>query len=239
MDALTDRMKIGLIGLGPYAGTGFMSSSLARALAERGGYHPAVLELGKGGLFDGLGMDRHFADRQFFYYHQAVLQDKSIRGRCNDWNGVNWVLLPEGENGSRLDLFRKLRLINNAAGDIIICRLSGVEGEDLWRLLCEMDRILMLIDPLPSKMLPEYEFLCALRVSELPVIYVINKYNGGIYRRELLDYLKLKKLLFIPSVNQESIYGAEYTCRVVYDMPNARKQLEKPFEALIKEIFAL
>lgn len=239
MDALVDRMKIGIVGLGPGAGTGFLATSLAKAMTEEADYYPAVLELGYGGLFDCLGMDKRFSDRQFFSFHKAVSQDKSIRGRSNDLDGVNWVLVPTGESSQPVDLIRKLRLINNVKGNVVLCRLSGLPEEELWRVLWEMDRVLVVIDPLPSRMLAAYEFLCALRISELPIIYVVNKWNRGINRRELLNYLKLRKLIFMPLVDPEAVYGAEYTCRAVYDMPVAKKQLKALLKALISEIITI
>lgn len=240
MEALIDRLKIGIIGLSTGAGSGFLATSIARALVDQQiGYHPAVLELGNGGLFDSLGMDKLFYNKNFFSFHQAVACDKSIRGRRNELDGINWALLPSGENAGFLDLYRKIRLLNNVSGDVILCRLSGVEGEDLWRLMWEMDRVLVVIDPLPSKMLNGYNFLCKLRVSELSALYVVNKYNKGVNRRELLDYIKLKGVSFLPMVDQVAIYGAEYNCRTVYDMPIAKKVMIRPINTLIKNIFTI
>jgi hypothetical protein len=236
---LIDRMKIGIVGLAPNAGAGFIATSLARVLVEQRNCHPAVLELGHGGLYDCLGMDKRFSGRQYFSFHNAVLQDKSIRGRENELDGVNWMLLPPEESASSIELARKLRLLHTAMGDVILCQLGGLSGEELWSLLWEMDKVLVIIDPLPSRMLAGYKLLCSLRISELPIIYIINKYNAGVNRRELLDFLKLKKLTFLPLVEQEAVYAAEYTCRVVYDMANARKQLEKPLKELLMDIFAV
>ncbi|MGI6727389.1 MAG: hypothetical protein ACOX4P_02355 [Anaerovoracaceae bacterium] len=234
-----ERIKIGIIGLGVGAGTGFITTCLAGELAEQGNYYPAVIELGSGGLYDSLGMDKHFSGRKFFPFHRKVVQDKSIWGRSNQLNGINWLLVPTEEDLISLDLYQKLRLVNNAQGDFILCRLNGLLGEELWRLLWEMDRVLVVIDPLPSKMIESYELLCALKVSELPIIYIVNKFNPGVNRKELLNYLKLKKLMFFPMIDQREIYGAEYMCKAIYDMPDAKKQLKKPVEDLIKEIFVI
>lgn len=238
MDKFIDRVKIGIVGMGHGAGTGFMAICLARALVKLRNCHPAVVELGQGGLFDCLGMDKHFSEQQYFSFHKAVKQDRSIRCRSNEVDGVNWMLIPPGETdySQDLDSYRKLRLVNNGLGDVIICRLKGLEGEELWRLLWEMDRVLVVIDPLPSRMLAGYEFLCSLRVCELPITYIINKYNKGVNRKELLDYLRLKKLIYLPLVEQEAVYAGEYICRPVYDIPVVEKQLKKPMKDLIEEI---
>jgi hypothetical protein len=236
MDVLIDRTKIGVVGLGTGAGTGFVSTCLGRAMADGGDFHPAVIELGRGGLYDSLGMDKRFAGKQFFPFCKAVSQEQSIRGKSNGQDGVNWMLLPPGESCSSLDLYRKLRLINNALGDMVICRLAGLEGEHLWRLLWEMDRVLVVIDPLPSSLMAAHDFLCELRVSGLPLTYIINKYNGGVNRRELMDFLKIKQISFLPMVEPEEVYRAEYTCHTVYDMPLAKGKLKRPLDNLINDI---
>ncbi len=233
MYAANDRMRVGVIGTGSGAGTGFVIASLARHLYKYDGLRPAVLELGKGGLYDSLGMDRHFAGRTFFLFHKAVSENKSIRGRRNEYLGVNWMLTPaSGEDQPFLDIFQKLRLVNHASGDVILCRMSGVGETYIWPLLREMDKILIIIDPLPSKMLEGYQFLCRLRVKNLPLIYVINRYNNGVNRKEMLDFLSLDNLFYLPALPSKDIYGAEYSCRCVLDMPSAAKELKKPLENL-------
>lgn len=237
MDATKDRMKIGIVGLTCEAGTGFLSSALARYLALRG-EKITVLELGKSGLYDALGMDRHFAGRQFFSFHEAVAVDKSIRGRRNDHLGINWMLIPTGSRVTpELDLNRKIRLIYHSYGDVILCRLSGMPEQDLWPLLREMDRIVVMVDPLPSRMLAGYPLLCRLRVSDLPLVYLVNRFNDGVGRKEMLDFLALKHLYYLPAIEAREIYGAEYGCRNIFDMPKVAELLRKPLGDLVQEIF--
>ena len=73
-------------------GNRILVASLAKALVDQG-YFPAVLELGKGGLFDSLGMDKLFAGR-IFSFHNAAANDRSIRGRRNELGGINWLSFP-------------------------------------------------------------------------------------------------------------------------------------------------
>lgn len=238
MYAANDRMRVGVIGTGSGAGTGFVIASLARHLYEHAGLKPSVLELGKGGLYDSLGMDKHFAGRTFFSFHKAASENRSIRGRRNDYLGVNWMLANASSGGLPfLDIFQKLRLVNHAAGDIILCRLSGVGETYIWPLLKEMDKILIIIDPLPSKMLEGYQFLCKLRVKNLPLIYVVNRYNDGVNRREMVNFLSLCKLIYLPALPAKEIYKAEYLCRCAFDMPLAAKALDKPLKDLTAALF--
>ena len=239
MSARIDRYKIGVLGLAPGAGAGFISVFLARELAETGVYHPAVLETGGHGLYDILAMDKHFAGREYFRFFDAVTNGKSIRGKTNELYGVNWILRSPEESGAKTDLLEVIRMMNHASGDMIICKISCIRDEDLWKLLADMDKVLVVIDPLPSKMLAGYKLLCKLRTSGLPVVYTVNKMNGGVSRMELRSYLKLKNLLCFPMLDQEIVYGAEYSCRPAYDMPLVKSVVKRPLEGLLRELFAI
>lgn len=231
-----DRMKIGILGLVPGAGTGFLTVCLARAMALSGFYRPAVIELGKGSLYDELGLTKRLTGREFFNFHRAVIKDQSIRGMQNEVDGVNWMVLPPGEHFESEELYRKVRLINHGLGDSILCRFAGVKEEHLWKILWEMDRVIVVIDPLPSRLVAGYPLLSQLKSSELPITYVVNKYNGGVDRKQLLDFIKVKHLLYVPMVPAETIYSAEYTCQPAFDVPEAHKILEQPIWQLIDEI---
>lgn len=231
MDQRIDRMRVGVLGLTPGAGAGFLCSNLARAAILERDLRPAVLELGSGGLYDSLAMDKRLPAGRYFSFHHTVAADRSIRGRSNLVDGVNWMLVDGKE--PELDLFRRLRLVHNAEGEMVFCRLSGVPEAELWKLLPEMDRILVVIDPLPSAMLAGYEKLCELRTEGTPITYIVNKYNDGVDRRELLQFLNVSKPIYVPMVAPEAVYGAEYACRTVYDMAQAKKLLQTPFKEIL------
>jgi hypothetical protein len=86
-------------------------------------------------------------------------------------------------------------------------------------------------------LLSGHKFLCSLRTSNLPLIYVVNKMNGGVSRKDLLDYLKIKKLHFIPLIEPELVYSAEYSCKFLYDLPRVNSVIRHPLESIVKDIF--
>lgn len=230
-------MKIGVIGLVPGAGAGFVSSCLAGACAETGICHPAVLELGEGGLYDALALDKHFAGRDYFLFFKALNEDKSIHGRSNMLYDVNWMLRSPEEHGISLSLMKTIRMSNHALGDMILCKVKGVREEDLWKLLWDMDRLLVIIDPLPSKLLAGHKLLCALRTSGLPIIYAVNKMNPGVSRKELQSYLKLRTIHYLPLIDPAIVYSAEYSCRFLYHLTPIKSKMNDPVRNLLQDIF--
>jgi hypothetical protein len=234
---LPDRLKIGITGISSGAGASFLAGCLARYLANTGKHNPAVIESERASLFDSYGMDKRFAGRSYHQIYRALEENRSIRGACNMDEGINWILRSPGEEKIRLSFEQKLRLCSQAVCDTALCDLSGEEKD--FQLLQSMDQIIVIIDPMPSKMLQGYHILNKLKTIEeknSPVIYVINKMNRGVNRRQMLDYLKLKKPVFLPLINPESIYNAEYNCKIPYSVGEVRRILQPALEEVVSRL---
>ena len=68
--------------------------------------------------------------------------------------------------------------------------------------------------------------------KEASVIYVINKFNKGVNRRQMVDYLNIKKPVIMPLVKTELIYTAEYNCKIPYSLNEAKNILQKPLSEI-------
>ena len=230
-----DKLKIGVIGIAGGSGASFLSGCLARYLANTGKHLPTVIELGTGILFDSFGMDRRFAGRPYFQFFKALDENRSIRGERNLDEGINWILITPEEEELSLSFEQKMRLVCNAKGDILICDFSGGVEADL-QLLQSMDQIIVVIDPLPSRMLKGYDLLCrlkALELKQLEMLYVINKFNRGVNRGQMADFLNLKNPVFIPMIHTESIYTAEYNCKIPYTLSEVKKVMKEPMRQIV------
>lgn len=233
-----EKLRIGIVGISANAGASFLAGCMARYLANTGKHSPAVVELGSGSFYDAYGMDKRFAGRAFFHFYKALEENKSIRGVRNMDEGINWIVRSPGEWSIRLSFEQKLRLVNHAKGDVIFCDLSG-EGDLSSELLLSMDQIVAVVDPLPSGMLEGYGRLCSLKALETggrEIVYVINKFNRGVNKRQMLDFLNVKKPVMIPLINPESIYTAEYNCKIPYALSEAREILRKPLSEIVCQL---
>lgn len=238
--SVQEKLKIGIVGISDYAGTSFLAGCLARYLANTGKHKPAVIEFGKGTLFDSYGMDKRFAGRSYVQFYNSVSQNKSIRGLQNMDEGINWMLRSPDEQNIKLTFEQKLRLINHSRGDAILCDFSGNQDYDsqLSQLLLSMDQIIAVIDPMPSKMLAGHHLLCSIKDMEQnirgagTVIYIINKFNEGVNRRQMLSYLRIRKPVILPLVRADLIYTAEYNCKIPYSLSEAKSMLQKPLSEI-------
>lgn len=234
-----DKLKIGIVNISEGAGAGFFTGCLACYLANTMKHRPAVAELEGGGLFDRFGMDKRFAGRSWFRFYQAMEEKHAVRRMKNLDEGINWILRGPGEEAIRLTFEQKVRLSEQAVGDIVLCDLSGREETD-YEIISVMDQIIVLIDPLPSAMMKGYQKLCKIRAMEesgKEHIYVINKMNRGVNKHQMLDFLDLSQAVFLPHIDAESIYTAEYNCKVPYSLREVKKAMQEPMNTIVTSLF--
>jgi hypothetical protein len=229
-----DKLKVGIVGISAGAGVSFLAGCLARYLANTGIHSPAVIELGGGSLYDSFGMDKRFAGRTWFGFYKALAEGRSIRGVRNMDEGINWILKAPEEGKISLAFEQKLRLISHAKGDVILCDLSGEEKPD-FELMRSLDQLIAVVDPMPSKMLEGHQNLCNIKMLDTEkkgMIFVINKMNRGVNRRQMLDFLKIRKPVILPLVSPESVYTAEYNCKIPYTLAEVKNTLRGPMEEI-------
>lgn len=235
-----ERKKIGIMGMGPGAGATFVAVSLAAEAARICGKAVAFAELvtyysGKPLTYEMLGMDKRFKMRSFDSFYSELNRGRYIRKLRNMDQMVNWALAvpSDMQNGIVLSAADESRLVNNIYGDIIICDLGGRFNE---KRIHEMDIVICVVDPLPSRLIANHDMYACLRREEkngADILWVINKMNSGINLHCLRDYLKIRDTVILPLVPPEYIYTAEYNCRIPIDQREVRHELEGVFDQII------
>jgi hypothetical protein len=77
-----------------------------------------------------------------------------------------------------------------------------------------------------------------LETEQNEMIYVINKMNDGVNRRQMLQFLNIRKPFFLPLINSECIYTAEYNCKIPYTASEAKKALQLPLGEIAAALFS-
>lgn len=248
-----EKPRIAFLSASTGAGTTTIIQSFARFIAIALKKTPSVVEINdyinnvNGYPFDKIGIDKRFIARQFDSLTEAF-EKKKLRNLKNIDEGVNWCLQIPGHPGDeehKFSVLEKMQIINSVPGDLTLCDLTlsiddGYDTDkDNENLLSNFDLLVLVIDPLPSKLLAAFsrlELLKKLEISGLPVIYLINKYNSGINARELKEYIKSKKVIEVPALEYKTIYRAEYSCKTLIDDKDGQQNLQEPFMRLIAEI---
>lgn len=231
------QINIGVTGLGQGVGTTFVAASLAFYFAGMGNSVTFTQCLTpdrcNGLLYDSVAMDQRFANRTFHDVYRLILEDKPARGKNNMEQGINWILptpwlWQQGnwQQGKNLDRGQRARLIQCSRGDICIFDFAAEAEWDCH--LADMDRLIVVTDPMPSKLIrnkERFQRLKSLELSGLATDWIVNRNNSGISRRQIAAYLKNRKLLWIPQFAPELFYADEFACRFPWENKEIRSKL--------------
>jgi hypothetical protein len=247
-----EKTRVGVVGLSSGAGVSLLAFSLARYIANMKKRTPALLELSDGdeGVFgwnyDAVGIDRRFANREYVSIYRRVAEGRGAADIVNMDEGINLALRLPSEPDITLDPQQMTSLIGNAAGDAVICDFSARLGSRLScenerlsclkKLLLDMNLIMFVVDPAPSKLLGGHKRLSMIKELESAshnVLYVINKFGRGVNKRELYTYIKPRRKAVIGLIDPNELCEAEYGCKNPYQMPAVKQAVTAAAEAAL------
>lgn len=218
-----DQLNIAVTGLGRSTGSTTIATALAFYFAKNGKntqfiqcLNPAETDGGSTMLYDAAAFDQRFANRTFHDVYEKIQKNEPVRGISNMENEINFFL-PTPENRRLRIPFgekEKARLIQCGRAEVCV---FDVEATEEWEpYLLDMDLIIVVTDPLPSKMIQNAERFKRLKRMELSgcrVLWAVNKMNGGVSKREVKGYLKTSDILWIKYLPPEELYSDEFACR--------------------------
>jgi len=240
---ITEKQKIGVVGMSRGAGVTLIATSLAKILSNLEDRKVTLLEIcdrpqeKKTLIYDAVGIEKRFKTREFTRFYNDIRQGASIKGKSNLDERINWGLItPEDiKEGFRPEPIEIVRLINNIQGDFIVCDISECENSEDY--LHDMDFVIYVIDPMPSRMIAGYPFMQEVKHLEFKgkkVIWLVNKYNAGINKRDLISFLKIKRYYTIPFISADNFYSAEFNCKIPYEVKGIHDIVKDILEKIIK-----
>ena len=241
-----DKVNIAVTGLGQNVGTTFVASSLAFYFAEKGNNLTFTQCLtpsrSNGLLYDAVAMDQRFHSRTFVDFYDLIKDGKPIKDKKNIESGINWRLPTPWDCEKKLDLDQeqKSRLIQGARSQICV---YDFEVEEDWdKFLLDMDVILVVVDPLPSKLIRHsgrFKQLKQMELAGAKVKWLVNRVNAGINRRQVSGYLKSNDLILIEEFPIEAVYADEFFCRFNWQNHEIRCKLMDIFTKVSHEMDVL
>lgn len=236
--------RIGVVPVSRGSGAGLITALLAVEAVSGGLTEKAnrvlAVELGRGNLYDQLCADRWFQLRPMISYWNCIHGEGRVERVMNPRYGVNWLLrTPEDRGFESLCVNRAVRLMYSLSGDVAFLDFSSVGSEELFDLLEDVDEIVAVVDPLPSKLLEGYERLYRLRLRASPVHWVVNRWRDEIDERELKKILgRERRYSVLPEIPRALMYQAEYSGYGLLEHPSIRKSMESGLKALLKRLSA-
>ena len=231
-----EQINIGVTGLGRSVGTTFVASSLAFYFASMGNSLTFVQCLNPAScdslFYDKAAMDQRFINREFIDVYRLIYENRAARGVKNIEEGINWILPTPWvrDNEITLDDSQRSRLIHSVRGDVCIYDMEPGKSWDGY--LLDMDRIVVVADPLPSRLISaagRFRMLKQLELSGIRTDWIINRSNSGVDRRQIYRYMKNKNLLWLPDFDSSLIYADEFSCRFSWEDNEIRCKMMEIF----------
>ena len=235
-----DQVNIGVCGLGKNVGTTFIASLLAFYF-EIKGKRISFTQVGSPAmcsslLYEAVAMEQRFYGREFYDIYREIKEGNPVRNLQNREMGVNWTLVTPSDVADGIELARDetARLVGNAKGDFCIFDIDASDGREA--VLDDMDHIIAVCDPLPSKMSCDLNAFKRLKQRELSgksgFAWVVNGVNKGVSRRQVKGFLKSDSIVWIDSFPAEEIYGDEYHCRFHWENKEIKTAVTPEFDKL-------
>lgn len=260
------KTKIAVLPISKNAGAGFIGVNLAEAISKINNMKPAFLDLSGNNFYYQLNMESRFENKKFFDMFNLVNQGENISKINNFDDGINWAIYKPEEYMLEFDegcdfvksfeYYKRAGIMQESLqGDICISvfpalnkvlmryenqvSVSGMIWRDWKLLISNQDYIIFVIDPKPDRLIIGKQMLEEIKkinVEHTKVIYVINKDNSGINKPEVRRFLDIPNCISVPQVYRELIYKADYRCKILWNVGEARSIIYKSINEIIEEI---
>ncbi|NCB41298.1 MAG: hypothetical protein EOM59_01560 [Clostridia bacterium] len=234
-----DVKRIAVVGAERSVGTSFITGMLGAAFSFSPAFEEdvTIVELGSPYFFEAYGIEKKFLQRGYIQFYDMLFHKKGLKGLKNIEDNINWILrCPLDKYRGEISSLDVFRLIHNAEGSLLFFDCSALNEDTLWDILPEMDVVIVVIDPLPSKLVPRGPFIQRLSLTFPKMIFVVNKMNKGVHRGELCRFLEGIDFYPVPFFQPQWMYKAEYNCILPYCIPDIKDEMEIPSKALAKAI---
>ncbi len=215
------QYRIAVAGTADGCGVSFIAGSLAWKLSRRG--RCTLAELGRPYFYNALNIERRFASGGFEFYEDSLAARKTLYALRNPYHSLDLFLRrPDAE------CFPSPMCACKMAGEQVVFDLSGAPDSLLDEALPEMDHIILVIDPLPTKLLSGVEKLERLRMQYPDAQLVVNKLNRGVNRPELQRFLGTDSYIAVQHLAPELVYKAEYNCILPAELKGFTEKTQWP-----------
>ncbi len=201
------KNNIAVINLSQGAGSTFITLNLAYALKDKK-VDAAVIEIpGKNMKADIINI---------IYEEQESSEEKLIKNDIRFYVNNN----EKNRDWSKEKNFDFISLISRESNiNIYDVGSSQIEDENISFLFNIIDVAIIVIDPMPYKLLQTEERINVIKMlgeKSVNVIYVLNKYIKDLNKKDIEKYLQVKISSCVPFINPETLYAAYYSNQTVY-----------------------
>lgn len=223
------------------AGSTMLATSLAGAI-NKYKIRSAVIEMPhQPYLFDSLGL-RLLENNinKFYSYPHIINSEKQPEiGKETIKENIIW-LVPDSRLQAITDWSypKMMRLLYccKEAGALIVDGGSNLNKAYLESIIPIVDLVIAVIDPLPAQIIKaknNINKLLGLKSSGCNIIFAVNKWSKGLSKQDFAKLINVKPHVYIPQIDQASIYKSAYACKTPYSRTEVQEILHKPMQKLV------
>ena len=243
------QRRVGIFSLSERAGSSFLVTNLAKALSSRN-ISVSVIELPYETpyLFDTVGMINSIdADENKYVSFQHLISEgfrELDRNKVIIVDDISWVLVdpqlarikPEKWNLDKTMLL--LDIARDSAVSIMDAGYSVPES-DIKGIMNVIDMAYVVVDCVPADImgnLSRLKLFTQLKKEGKQVFFIINKFNSGINKKQLLSFMNVEPLAYVPCISPDYIYSCFYTAKIPYEKKEVKDILDPCFSSIISKI---
>ena len=223
--------RTAVAGLCAGCGVSFAAGLLAAGTAALPGAENAssdcgctLAELGTPYFYTALNIEKRFAEGDFVFYEDALEKRRSLLAVKNSFRRLDLLLRRPDAAGLAPSI-----CACKMPGTQVVFDLSGFSEDALDEVLPEMDSIFIVLDPLPSRLLPAEKKLRRLIQKYPGARLVANRMNKGVPSAELRRFLG-GSFISLPFADPALIYKAEYGCELFAHSRQASDYIKRLIE---------
>ncbi|MGD9678944.1 MAG: hypothetical protein AB7V16_11440 [Vulcanibacillus sp.] len=239
-----DSKLVGVANLSPSAGATFITVNIAKIISD---YNllVSIIDLPyRPYIFDYINLGYHFEmqDETYTSYQHLINRGEKIKDKENLYNNISWLVTQT--NKDKIDSWsyvnmQKLIYSTKKSSVNLIDLGTDYLKDDLQDFMYDLDMLLVIIDPMPPNLMAcenNLIYFKSLLKEGLNVKFLINKFNPGVNKKQLLDYLKLDHLIYVSLIDQELIYKAVYESQIPSEINQINDILKKDLSIVIKDL---
>lgn len=238
--------NIGVVNLSQGAGASFFCMNFAKALSDFMKVSIIEMPLLKPYMYYYLGLNALCAEElvDFTSYAHLINENKALKSNYYVHaknNDLYWIISDASkyqiDDWDYTKMMRLLYMPKPSSMNIIDLG-DKLFDPSISNIIEQFYMIIVIIDPMIPNVLNSYENLEKIKSLEeekaIHIEYVVNKFNQGINKNDLNDFLDIKPLAYLPYVNSKNIYKAVYDADIPYNNIDVKTELFSEFNKLLK-----
>ncbi len=240
--------NIGVVNLSQGAGATFFTMNFSKAMSEFMKVSVIELPTMQPYMYYYLGLNALCGENliDFTSYAHIINENKSPQGNYYVHaknSNIYWIITDatryQIDNWDATKMMRLLYMPKSSSLNIVDL------GDKLFEpyiinIIEQFYMILVVIDPMIPNVLNSFEYFEKIKSLQeekgIHIEYIVNKYSNGIDNNDLLSFLNVKPIAYIPYINSKYIYKAVYEAELPCNISDVKNELYPAFNKLLKII---